>query len=64
MWGEEIAKNMQNQHWQAEDGLIGHSTTNLHVDEALLSANGSTAFPDMGYSDCSPPVGQWVNLRK
>ncbi len=53
-WGREWQKNLQNQHWQAEDMLIGHPITNLYVNEALLSANGSTAFPDMGCADCSP----------
>ncbi len=52
--GERITKNMQNQHWQAEDVLIRHPITHLYVNEALESANESTAFPDMGCADCSP----------
>ncbi len=39
---------MQNQHWPAQEVLIGHQMTNLYVYGAHLSVNGSTAFPDMG----------------
>ncbi len=46
--GGENNKKMQIQHLQAEDMLIGHPITNLHVNEALLSANGSTTFLDGG----------------
>ncbi len=45
---------MLNQHWQTEDVLIGQPITSLYVNEALLSANGSTAFPDMWCADRSP----------
>ncbi len=47
---------MENQNWQAEEVLIAHLITNLYANKALLSANGSTAFLDMGYADCSPLV--------
>ncbi len=45
---------MKNQHWQTEDVLIAHLITNIYVNEAFLSANGSTDFLDMGCGDCSP----------
>ncbi len=31
----------------SRDVLIGHPNTNPYVNEALLSANWSTAFPEM-----------------
>ncbi len=43
--------------------LIGHPITNLNVYEALLKANRSTAFPDMGCADFSPSSSQCLNFR-
>ncbi len=47
-------KNMQNEHRQAEDVLIGHPNTIFYTNAALLSSNGSTAFPDMDVQIASP----------
>ncbi len=49
--GENNQKNMQHQYWQAEDVL---TITNMHVNEALLSADEGTAFPVMECADSSP----------
>ncbi len=53
MGGDDYEKDMQN-HWRAEDVLIGHPITNPYVNGALLIANRSAAFPDMVFADCSP----------